>query len=38
MTQDLTGRRVPELDELLAQAPAPFEPLDAVMLDGYLAA
>jgi uncharacterized protein len=33
---DLTDADFAELDELLAQTPAPLEPLDAVMLDGYL--
>lgn len=36
MSQDLTDAEFAELDELLAQTPEPFEPLDAVMLDGYL--
>lgn len=36
MTTDLTDAEFQELDELLAQTPEPFEPLDAVMLDGYL--
>jgi uncharacterized protein len=35
-TQDLTDAEFAELDELLARTPEPFEPLDAVMLDGYL--
>jgi uncharacterized protein len=34
--QDLTDAEFAELDELLAQTPEPLEPLDAVMLDGYL--
>ena len=37
MSQDLTDAEFEELDGLLAQTPEPFEPLDAVMLDGYLA-
>ncbi len=36
MSQDLTDAEFAELDELLAATPEPFEPLDAVMLDGYL--
>jgi uncharacterized protein len=36
MTTDLTDAEFEELDGLLAQTPEPFEPLDAVMLDGYL--
>ena len=36
MTTDLTDAEFEELDELLAKTPEPFEPLDAVMLDGYL--
>ena len=36
MTADLTDAEFEELDELLAKTPEPFEPLDAVMLDGYL--
>ena len=36
MSHDLTDAEFAELDELLAQTPEPFEPLDAVMLDGYL--
>ena len=35
-TRDLTDAEFEELDELLAATPEPFEPLDAVMLDGYL--
>ncbi|HEY9068540.1 MAG TPA: UPF0149 family protein [Burkholderiaceae bacterium] len=34
--QDLTDDEFAELDELLAQTPEPLEPVDAVMLDGYL--
>jgi uncharacterized protein len=34
--QDLTDEEFAELDELLAQTPEPLEPVDAVMLDGYL--
>ena len=33
---DLTDAEFEELDELLTKTPEPFEPLDAVMLDGYL--
>lgn len=36
MSTDLTDAEFEELDGLLAQTPEPFEPLDAVMLDGYL--
>ena len=36
MTADLTDAEFEELDELLTKTPEPFEPLDAVMLDGYL--
>jgi uncharacterized protein len=35
-SRDLTDAEFAELDELLAATPAPLEPLDAVMLDGYL--
>ncbi len=35
--QDLTDTEFAELDELLAGIPEPLEPLDAVMLDGFLA-
>ena len=34
--QDLTDAEFAELDELLAATPEPLEPVDAVMLDGYL--
>jgi uncharacterized protein len=34
--QDLTDAEFAELDDLLRETPAPLEPLDAVMLDGYL--
>ncbi len=34
--RDLTDAEYAELDELLADAPEPLEPLDAVMLDGFL--
>ncbi|MEO6033578.1 MAG: UPF0149 family protein [Burkholderiaceae bacterium] len=34
--QDLTDGEFAELDDLLAATPEPLEPLDAVMLDGYL--
>ncbi|HWH83837.1 MAG TPA: UPF0149 family protein [Burkholderiaceae bacterium] len=33
---DLTDAEFADLDELLTQTPEPLEPLDAVMLDGYL--
>ena len=36
MKQDLTNDELDRLDELLAQTPEPLEPLDVVMLDGYL--
>jgi uncharacterized protein len=36
MTADLTDAEFEELDGLLAKTPEPFDPLDAVMLDGYL--
>ena len=35
-TRALTDAEFEELDQLLAATPEPFEPLDAVMLDGYL--
>ena len=35
-SRDLTDAEFAELDELLAATPGPLEPLDAVMLDGYL--
>jgi uncharacterized protein len=35
-SRDLTDAEFEELDNLLAATPEPFEPLDAVMLDGYL--
>jgi uncharacterized protein len=34
--QDLNEAEFRELDELLASVPEPLEPLDAVMLDGFL--
>jgi len=34
--QDLSEAEFGELDELLAAVPEPLEPLDAVMLDGFL--
>jgi uncharacterized protein len=34
--QDLTDEEFAELDELLLKTPEPLEPLDVVMLDGYL--
>ena len=36
--QDLSDAEFAELDDLLAGIPEPLEPLDAVMLDGFLAA
>jgi len=36
MALDLTDAELDELDDLLAQTPAPLEALDLVMLDGYL--
>ncbi|MDQ2927113.1 MAG: UPF0149 family protein [Pseudomonadota bacterium] len=36
--QDLGDAELKELDDLLAQVPEPLEPLDVVMLDGFLAA
>jgi uncharacterized protein len=36
--QDLSDAELAELDELLAQVPEPLEPLDVVMLDGFIAA
>jgi uncharacterized protein len=33
---DLTDAEFAELDDLLLETPEPLEPLDAVMLDGYL--
>ena len=35
-THDLTDAEFAELDDLLAATPEPLQPLDAVMLDGYL--
>ncbi len=34
--QDLTDQEFAELDDLLRETPEPLEPLDVVMLDGYL--
>jgi uncharacterized protein len=34
--QDLSDAEFAELDDLLAEIPEPLEPLDAVMLDGFL--
>ena len=34
--RDLSDAEFEELDRLLAETPEPLEPLDAVMLDGYL--
>ena len=36
MKLDLTDAELDELDTLLTQTPEPAEPLDAIMLDGYL--
>ncbi len=36
MKQDLTDAEFDELDALLQATPAPLEPLDMLMLDGYL--
>lgn len=36
MKQDLTDAEFDELDALLQAAPAPLEPLNVLMLDGYL--
>ncbi|MEF7616837.1 UPF0149 family protein [Aquincola sp. MAHUQ-54] len=36
MKLDLTDDELDELDTLLTQTPEPAEPLDAIMLDGYL--
>ncbi len=36
LARDLSDAEFAELDELLAATPEPLEPLDAVMLDGYL--
>jgi len=36
LTRDLTDSEFAELDELLAQTPAPLQALDPIMLDGYL--
>ena len=35
--QDLSDAEFAELDALLAAIPEPLEPLDAVMLDGFIA-
>lgn len=35
-TDDLSDADIDELDQLLAEVPAPWEALDVVMLDGYL--
>lgn len=35
-TRDLTDAEFAELDDLLAATPEPLEPVDVVMLDGYL--
>ncbi len=35
-SRDLSDAEFAELDDLLAATPEPLEPLDAVMLDGYL--
>jgi uncharacterized protein len=36
MSADLTNEQLNELDDLLEQTPEPLEPMDVVMLDGYL--
>ena len=36
VSHDLTDAEFAELDELLAATPEPLEPVDVVMLDGYL--
>ena len=36
MKQDLTDAEIDELDALLLATPTPLEPLDMLMLDGYL--
>jgi uncharacterized protein len=36
LARDLSDAEFAELDELLAATPEPLEPLDVVMLDGYL--
>ena len=36
MKQDLTDAELDELDTLLQATPEPFQPLDVLMLDGYL--
>ena len=36
-TPALNDAEINEIDELLAAVPAPFETVDAVILDGYLA-
>lgn len=36
MKQDLTNAEFDELDDLLQATPAPLEPLNVLMLDGYL--
>ncbi len=36
VSNDLTDAEFAELDELLANTPEPLEPVDAVMLDGFL--
>jgi uncharacterized protein len=38
LPHDLSDAEFAELDELLAATPEPLEPLDAVMLDGFLCA
>ena len=37
MTIDLTNADLDALDALMAHTPAPLRPMDAVMIDGYLA-
>src|ERR1700710_96004 len=36
LAHDLTDAEFAELDDLLLETPEPLEPVDAVMLDGYL--
>lgn len=36
ISRDLTDAEFSELDDLLAETPEPFEPVDVVMLDGFL--
>ena len=36
ISRDLTDAEFSELDDLLAETPEPLEPVDVVMLDGFL--